>query len=185
MADEKKDAAPEEPKKAKKEKKKKPSGDLKGLGIFGKIVCVAVIIWLISVSYYAFAFFVLGMLPSILSIMIDRGSGRFASKTVSACNFIAVIPYLFDIGLTYERDIHSKQLMSQPETWLIIYSFASIGWMLIWLVPRLSLIVITARADMKTKKLVTEQKNLLDEWGPEVKTGKPRQLETQEEPLEA
>lgn len=184
MADEKADATPEN-KKAKKEKKKKSSGELIGLGIFGKIVCVAVIVWLVSVSYYAFAFFVLGMLPSILSVVIDKRGGRFASKTVSACNFIVIIPYLFDIGLTYERDIYSKQLMAQPETWLIIYGFASIGWMLVWLVPRLTLIVITVRADIKTQKLVAEQKVLLDEWGPEIKTGKPRRVIQPEETSEA
>jgi hypothetical protein len=158
----------------KKPKKSSSSGDLKGLSIFGKIVCVGVIIWLVSISYYAFAFFLLSMLPSILSIIIDRGSGRFASKTVSACNFIAVIPHLFNIGLAYEKDITAKQLMADPTTWFVIYSFSAIGWMMIWILPNLTLILITARADMKTKKLMSEQKKILDEWGAEVKTGKPR-----------
>lgn len=175
MAKEKAQTAPE--KKEGKKKNKDRSGkrsELKGIGIFGKIVGLGIVVWLISISYYAFAFFVLGMLPSILSMMIDRGSGRFASKTVTACNFTAVIPYLFEIGLTYEKDIYAKQLMIDPLTWFIVYGFSAVGWMLIWILPNLSLIFITARADMQVKALESQQKQLLDEWGEEITTGKPR-----------
>ena len=170
MAEDKKEKA----KKSDKKGISRSKNELKGIGIFGKVVGLGIIIWLVSISYYAFAFFALGMLPSILSILIDRGSARFASKTVTACNFTAVIPYLFEIGLTYEKDIYAKQLMTDALTWFIIYSFSAVGWMLIWILPNLSLIVITARADMQTKALLDEQAKLVDEWGEEIKTGKPR-----------
>ena len=161
-------------KKSEKKEKSRTSNELKGIGIFGKIVGLGIIIWLVSISYYAFAFFVLGMLPSILSILIDRGAGRFASKTVTACNFTAVIPYLFEIGLTYEKDIFAKQLMTDGLTWFIIYGFSAVGWMLIWILPNLSLIIITARADMQIRSLLDDQERLSNEWGEEIKTGKPR-----------
>jgi hypothetical protein len=150
---------------------KKGAGELKGIGLIGKIVGLLVIVWLISVSYYAFAFFALGMLPAIVSIVIDRGAGRFASKTVTACNFVGIMPYLFDIGMTYERSLASKQLMAQPVTWLVIYGFAAVGWMLIWILPQITLVVFTIRADLKKTKLQEDQVKLLDEWGEEVKTG--------------
>ncbi len=148
--------------------------ELKGISIVGKIVGIMVVTWLISVSYYAFAFFALGMLPAIVAIIVDRGSGRFASKTVSACNFVGIIPFLFDIGMSYEKSIASKDLMAQPITWMVIYGFAMIGWMLIWILPQITLFFFTLRADMKTKKLLEEQKELTAEWGEEVKTGAKR-----------
>jgi hypothetical protein len=146
-------------------------GDLKGIGLIGKIVGVLVILWLVSISYYAFAFFALGMLPSIVSIIIDRGTGRFASKTVTACNFVGIMPYLFDIGMTYERSLASKQLMAQPMTWLVIYGASGVGWMLIWILPQITLVVFSMRADLKKSRLQEDQFKLLDEWGEEVKTG--------------
>lgn len=145
--------------------------DLKGIGLVGKIVGIVVGIWLISVSYYAFAFFALGMLPAIVAIIIDKGTGRFASKTVSACNFIGILPYLFDVGMTYERSLASKHLMSVPTTWLIIYGSAAVGWVLIWIMPQITLVFFTVRADMKRRKLMEEQTKMLDEWGDEVRTG--------------
>lgn len=155
-------------------KEAKSSGELIGISIVGKIVGVLVLVWLVSVSYYAFAFFVLGMLPSFLSIVIDRGSGRFASKTVCACNFIAIMPYLFDIVLTYDRSIVAKQFMQETSTWVTIYGFAAIGWMLIWIMPNVTMVIFAVRADVKTRRLKTEQAALLDEWGNEVRTGKKR-----------
>lgn len=139
--------------------------DLKGIGIVGKIIGLFVIAWLISVSYYAFAFFALGMLPATVAIIIDRSTGRFASKTVTACNFVGILPFLFDIGMTYERSLAAKQLMIDPFTWLVVYGFAMIGWMLIWVVPQITLLIFTIRADVKMKKLKAEQEEMLDEWG--------------------
>lgn len=152
----------------------KAGNELKGLSIVGKLVGLFVMAWLISISYYAFAFFALGMLPSIVAIIADRGAGRFASKTVSACNFVGVMPFLFEIGMTYEPSIAAKQMMSQPLTWIIIYGLAMIGWMLIWVMPQITLIFFTLRADIKTKNLLEDQKRLLDEWGDEVKSGNRR-----------
>jgi hypothetical protein len=146
-------------------------GELKGIGLIGKIVGLVVSIWLISVSYYACAFFALGMLPGIVAIIVDRGVGRFASKTVIACNFIGILPYLFDIGMTYERSLASKQLMAEPMTWLVIYGSSAVGWMLIWILPQITLMVFTLKADMKKKALKEEQVKLLDEWGEEVTDG--------------
>ena len=151
-----------------------PISDLKGIGFVGKAVGILVMIWLVSISYYAFAFFALGMLPAIVAIVVDRGAGRFASKTVFACNFVGILPFLFDIGLAYERSIAAKQLMVDPFTWLVMYGFAAIGWILIWILPQITLIIYTIRADVNAKKLHKDQESLLDEWGDEVKTGAKR-----------
>lgn len=151
---------------------KASSKELKSINIIGKIIGIIVVAWLVSVSYYAFTFFVLGMLPAITAMMIDRGVGRFASKTVTACNFVGILPYLFEIAASYEASISAKDLMANPETWLFIYGFAAIGWILIWMLPQLTVIFFTVRADIKTDKLQREQASLLAEWGEEVKTGK-------------
>ncbi len=151
--------------------KNKRTTEILGINIIGKIVGIIVAIWLISISYYAFAFFALGMLPSIFAIIIDRGSGRFASQTITACNFIGILPFLFEIGLNYERSIAAKETMMEPITWLVIYGFAGVGLMLIFLLPNITAIIFTLKAEIKLKKLVSEQETLTGEWGEEVKKG--------------
>ncbi len=139
----------------------KSGGELQGISIAGKIIGLLVIIWLVSLSYYAFAFFILGMLPSIVSLILDRGR----------CNFVGILPFLFDIALNYEKSVAAKEAMLEPFTWVIIYGFAIIGLMLIFVLPNISAIIFTIKAEMKLKNLVAEQASLIDEWGDEVKNG--------------
>ena len=147
----------------------KSSGDLKGISIAGKIIGVLVILWLVSISYYAFAFFALGMMPAVAAFIIDKGDGKFASKTVIACNFIGISPFLLDIALTADKSMAAKYIMLDPITWLVVFGFSSVGWMLIWILPQITLIFFTVRADMKKNKILAEQDKLLDEWGEELK----------------
>lgn len=147
-------------------------GDMKGISLAGKIIGLLVVIWLVSISYYAFLFFLLGMLPSIISIIMDRGAGRFASQTISACNFIGILPFLFDIGMNYEKTIASKEMIQDPFTWMTIYGFAVIGIMLIFVLPNIMSISFTLKAEYKLKRLIAEQEDLVAEWGEDVKGGK-------------
>ena len=50
------------------------------------------------------------------------------------------------------------------------------GWVLIWILPQITVIIFTLRADIQTDKLQKEQDALEQEWGEEVKTGKRKTL---------
>lgn len=152
-------------------KVKKSASELQGISIAGKIIALIVITWLVSLSYYAFAFFLLGMLPSIAAFILDRGAGRFASQTIAACNFTGILPFLFDIGMTYEKSVAAQRTMFDPFTWLVIGGFSLIGLMLIFVLPHISAIIFTFRAEIKLSKLKKEQEELKEEWGDEVRTG--------------
>jgi len=152
--------------------KVRESTELKSINVLGKVVGLSVIIWLISISYYAFLFFLISMIPAWVFLIIDKGAGRFASKTVTAMNFIGVMPYLFDIALTYESSIAAKELMENWMTWLNIFSFATMGWAMIWVFPRVTLLIFTVRAEIKTNRLLEIQQKLEEEWGEKVKGGK-------------
>lgn len=149
----------------------KQEKELQGMSIAGKIIGLMVVLWLVSISYYAFAFFALGMLPSVVSIIVDRGSGRFASQTISACNFVGILPFLFDIALNYEKSIAAKEIMMDPFTWVVIYGFAIIGLLLIFVLPNITAIIFSLKAEYKLNKLLNEQEKLVEEWGEEVKKG--------------
>lgn len=147
------------------------SSQLMGINIVGKIVGLIVIIWLVSASYWAFGFFVLGMMPALLSMLFDRGAGRFASKTVSAFNFVGIVPFLFEIAQAFDRSLAAQRLMLDIWVWLVVYGTASLGWVVIWLFPQITVIIFSARAESKIEKLKREREELVDEWGEEVKEG--------------
>ncbi len=147
------------------------SSQLLGINIVGKIVGLIVIIWLVSASYWAFGFFVLGMMPAILSMLFDRGAGRFASKTVSAFNFVGIVPFLFEIAQAFDRSLAAQRLMLDFWVWVVVYGTASLGWVTIWLFPQITVIIYALRADTKINKLKKERDELIEEWGEEVKEG--------------
>jgi len=147
------------------------SSQLLGINIVGKIVGLIVIIWLVSASYWAFGFFILGMMPAILSMLFDRGAGRFASKTVSAFNFVGIVPFLFEIAQAFDRSLAAQRLMLDFWVWVVVYGTASLGWVTIWLFPQITVIIYAVRADNKISKLKKERDELIEEWGEEVKEG--------------
>ncbi len=154
------------------EKKSTPSTggtQLLGINVVGKIVGLIVTIWLVSASYWAFGFFVLGMLPAILSMFLDKGAGRFASKTVTAFNFVGIVPFLFEIAQAFDRSVAAQRLMLDFWVWVVVYGTASLGWLTIWLFPQVTVIIFAMRAESKINKLQEEQKKLIEEWGEEVK----------------
>lgn len=146
----------------------KSENELQGINTVGKVVGLLVTVWLASVSYYAFSFFVLGMLPSVIALIVDRGKGRFASQTITALNFVGILPFIFDIGLNYERSVAAREAMSDPFTWVVIYGFAVIGLMMIFILPNITAIFFTIKAEYKLRTLNAEQEALVEEWGEEV-----------------
>lgn len=154
------------------EKMKQNAHNIHNIGMAGKVVGMLVAIWLISISYYAFAFFAIGMLPATIAMIMDKGAGKFASQTIAACNFIGILPFLFDIGMNYEKSVAAKQIMLDPMSWLIIYGCSVIGLMLIFILPNIMAISYTLKAEYKLKKLISEQEALVEEWGDDVKDGK-------------
>ena len=143
------DTAPSE----EKAKQQSHGSQLLGINIVGKIVGLIVVIWLVSASYWAFGFFVLGMMPAILSMFLDRGAGRFASKTVTAFNFVGIVPFLFEIAHAFDRSVAAQRLMLDFWVWVVVYGTASLGLVTIWLFPQVTVIIFAMRAESKISKL--------------------------------
>ncbi|MET0154641.1 MAG: hypothetical protein ABW189_00845 [Rickettsiales bacterium] len=141
---------------------------VKKLSLAGKFFVVGLVVWVADASYFAFAFLVVAMLPSILSSLIDRSSGKHASKTVSAFNVVGVLPFLFDIGTQYDPALVAQGFFDDIHAWAYIYGFAAVGWMLVWLAPQLTILALTARAEEKSYKLEKKQAQIAEEWGEEV-----------------
>ena len=152
----------------KQTQKKLPPKQLLGINIVGKIVGLFVVIWLISVSYFAFIFFAIGMLPAILAHFVDRSSARFASKTVSAFNFVGILPFLMEIALTVNRSLVVQRMMTDLSVWGTVYLTASVGWLMVWSLPQISQMLYLARANAQILRLEREQKEIEEEWGEEV-----------------
>lgn len=152
----------------KKDSKDKKKSSLKGLSIISKLTMLAITASMLAISLYAFLLLLMGMLPGIVALFTDRRAGRFASGTISFFNFIGLAPYLSKILTSPTPDIIAQNMIVEPFMWLIIYSAAGIGWIMLWLMPQLGVAVLVTRADMIINKSKTAQRALIDEWGPDI-----------------
>ncbi len=120
----------------------------------------------IAVSGYSFIFFLIAVLPTIVAIFIDKRISRAASNIIGAFNISGVFPYLYSLWSLGPEEANSKAqlLIVDMYTWLIIYSSAALGWVVIWGIPNFMARFLSFRSDEKRKYYRKEQINLYKEW---------------------
>jgi hypothetical protein len=108
---------------------------------------------------------VLGMLPTAVAYVIDRGRHKTAAICVAGLNFAGVAPFISILWKGPNTLYHSFALLSDVYTWLAMYGAAALGWLLFLGLPPVakSLLKITTQQQIST--LRAEQAKLREEWG--------------------
>lgn len=150
--------------------KDKSEQSLTGMIIITKIISVIIGIIILAISRYAFTFFILAIMPSITAVVIDKRSNKFASSIICAFNITGIMPYLSELWNLDEINDIAKRLISDIHVWFGIYGTTSLGWIMIWAVPQICGKVFQTRALVKINQLKTRQLQIVEEWGPEVKS---------------
>jgi len=126
---------------------------------------------LVVLLQFGFIFLLLALLPSIVAFFIDRDPGKPTSKIVFACNLAATMPSLMpmiDAGIKF-RHYDTSLTLSNPSTWLIVYSGAAAGWCLIYLCRYVARFTVTLLYEYNITMLEGQQKRLIEEWGQQIK----------------
>lgn len=149
-------------KKVRKVKKRKGNSPIKVA-----VLCLG----LIFLIKHSFIFLLAGMLPTIVASLVDQSEGRMQFKTVGCLNLAGMAPFLTELHVQHHASTAVQNVMGDPSTWLIVYSSAALGWLLVWLCPWLVKFSIEFFSDNKVKTIENEQQKLEEEWGSEIKTG--------------
>ncbi|MCB2081753.1 MAG: hypothetical protein H6908_01810 [Hyphomicrobiales bacterium] len=115
--------------------------------------------------YYVFVLIVMGLLPGIISYIVDKRPGKFASKTVFMFNLSGLTPQIAAAFRSGSPDTTALALLTNPYTWLMPYGFSAFGWGMVFLFPQIALLFYVLKAEYTIGKLQHFQKTLLDEWG--------------------
>ncbi len=139
------------------------------------LIIIAIIGTLFGVGFISlgmknvFFFLFLALIPLLLSTLWDKKPGRFASKTVAAFNVTGLFPYIMAISSSGSPDSVALATIYDSKTWVLVYGFAIFGWAVILLIPKITLIFLEIRSKFMINKMETFQKELLNEWGEEIK----------------
>lgn len=141
----------------------------KGFGLVNWVIIIGIGIFLFLVSTYALLLLIFGMSPTFAASMTDKRYGNCASRTIGAMNFIGLVPFLSDLINSNDPAETAKIIVQSPQSWLFIYGCASIGWIMIWIIPQITSAIFSIKAENKITVIESLQKRLEDEWGTEIK----------------
>ena len=116
-----------------------------------------------------FFFLVIGMLPTFLAFARMRRFREYVIGTVAAFNFAGVFPDLFSIMLQGGTPRAVSDSLSDITIWASMYGAGLLGWVIVWLSPSIARLFLDVIYRGRMRHMEHLQKKLEEEWGPEVK----------------
>lgn len=139
------------------------------MALFFKIISVLIALAMLLISGYAFVFVILALMPTIVAFAIDRRNSKAASNTIGAFNMVGLMPYLVELMQSgIEASAKAQLMLTNINVWFVVYGSASMGWILVWIVPQVTGSYFVYREDVKVKRYLKEQRELYEEWGAKV-----------------
>lgn len=132
---------------------------------FIKIIAFVIALFLLAVSRYACIFFSAAMLPTVIALFFDRNTHKCASATICTFNLIGAMPYLIRLWESDQISMMAKLVISDVDTWMIIYGAAFVGQLLYMSMPLLVVKIYYAKARVQANILEKKQQKLCAEWG--------------------
>jgi hypothetical protein len=98
-----------------------------------------------------------------------RQSRKYIIGIVASLNFAGVFPELFVIMLQGGTLRAVLDGLSDPRVWASMYGAAALGWFIVWLSPSIARRFLETVYRSRMRHMEYLQKELEEEWGPEVK----------------
>jgi hypothetical protein len=130
--------------------------------IKGITLIIAIMVFI--VSRYAFLFFLASMLPTMVTIALDKKDNRSLSAVICTFNLMGVMPYLSEMWHSANVNVVAKWMIGDFSTWLTVYFIAFIGQLLVWFLPGLVSILYKAKSKLQVESLEQQRKVIQDEW---------------------
>ncbi len=137
------------------------------LGIRGQILLIGGILLIIAFIPVAILMLV-GMAPTIVAGLIDNTKEKVKSLTVGFLNFAGCYPYILLIINAEEKLDKCMELITDPQTIVIIYAAAVLGYLVEWAISGIVASIMVKAGERRLKEIEIEQKELIRRWGKEV-----------------
>lgn len=108
---------------------------------------------------------VVGMVPALVTYIIDFTPGRYALRCVLPLNLVGTVPSLYHLWVGGNDIAEATRLIGDSTTWLIAYGAAAFGWGIFLSLPGLVAAVKMLDADRRVNALRERQGTLIREWG--------------------
>jgi hypothetical protein len=153
---------------AKQAQPPKPKGSFKQGQLTLWLSAGFVILIIMSLPSVLLIFF--GMLPTIVSAIIDRTPKRNATFCVGGINLCGVFPYMMELWVGDNTMDGAMRILTDVFSLIVMYGAAAFGWMIFQSLPPVVSTFVTVIAQSRVASLRSSQRQLIEEWGEDVGT---------------
>jgi hypothetical protein len=141
----------------------------KGGGVYIYTLVGLIVVALMMFATPAFVLFMVGIVPAMVAVVVDREPGRNASLAVAATNIAGVAPFVVELLINGPTMARAMSMLTDVFVLAVMYGTAAIGWGLVLGMPKVAAVYINVTNEARIQVLRREQKRLVDEWGEAVK----------------
>lgn len=110
----------------------------------------------------------IGMIPSIVSLIVDRTKGKSRTMTVAAVNFAGCTPFLVEVFLDGNDMSTAIEYILEPRTIVVMYLAAGMGYLIDWAMTGIVSSIMVQKAKGRLREIEKQKKEMIERWGPEV-----------------
>jgi len=154
-------------KKKNKNKNKNKKNTKKGMGFKGFLLMFFVVLVMVIFTPTTLILLV-GMLPTLVAYVVDRSPEKNKTFTIGAMNFAGCFPYLLGLWAGENTVQVSLNYLGNPQTIIIIYMIAGLGYLINWLVTIGVSNILVQKSHLRINRIDKEKQILKDRWGSEV-----------------
>jgi hypothetical protein len=139
--------------------------------VLGNLIYAAIIVAMLFGMLPTALVLVVGGLPTLVTVVIDRHRRHYLSRCVGFMNFAGIAPYLIKIWM-HHTTLAAMEMLTNPYAWLAMYGAAGAGWLIYLSAPSIAWLQVELTGARRVKVLKNRQRQLIEEWGEDV-TGTP------------
>lgn len=136
------------------------------LTLWFSVIFVGLVIWQLPTVMLMF----FGLLPTIVSVIIDRSPKKHAAFCVGGINFCGVFPYMMEMWTGSNTIDAAMLILTDVFSLVIMYGAAAFGWMIYQSLPPIVATFLTVIAQSQVSSLRSTQRQLIEDWGEDVAT---------------
>lgn len=145
----------------------KPKKKKKSFGWKGQILLIVAMLLCVLFSAVA-VIMVIGMIPTIVASIVDRSEGRMRAMAIGAINFAGCAPFMIEVFKKGNNMETAITYITQPRTIVVMYFAAAMGYLIDWAMTGIVSSIMVQRTKGRLRDIQKLQKELTDQWGPEV-----------------
>lgn len=147
---------------------KKPKPQKKKSGAANRLFILLMLAALVPFSLPTLLVLVVGMMPMLGAVLMERGPHRYAWICVGGLNFAGLAPWLFQLWFGNHTMAYAIDSLTGITMLLVAYGAAAAGWALYMGVPPVVHAIMKMTSVHRVDKLNSLQKQLADQWGENV-----------------